>query len=61
MSDDDEVIYAKRQKTIHYGSLEDTMEARMKILRNEPEIQSAPTASIKPADIPEYFDIDIEV
>lgn len=61
MSDDEEVIYAKRQKTIRYGTLEETMEARMKILRNDPEIQSAPTAPISKADIPEYFDIDTEV
>jgi U4/U6 small nuclear ribonucleoprotein PRP4 len=60
MSDDEEIVYAKRQKTIHYGTLEETMEARMKILRNEPEVQSQPTAPIK-ADIPEYFDIDTEV
>ncbi len=60
MSDDEEVIYAKRQKTIHYGSLEETMENRLKNVKNDLEIQSAPTASIK-TDIPEYFDIDNEV
>lgn len=62
MSDDEEIIYAKRQKTIHYGTLEETMEARLKNLRNDPEIQSAPTAAIlSKNDIPEYFDIESEV
>lgn len=62
MSDDEEVIYAKRQKTIHYGSLEETMEARIKLARNESEVQSAQTAPIQKADVvPEYFDIDNEV
>lgn len=63
MSDDEEVIYAKRQKTIHYGTLEETMQERMKHMRNESEIsnsQSSTTISGK-AEITEYFDIDNEM
>jgi len=29
MSDDDEITYVKKQKTIHYGSLEDQERARL--------------------------------
>lgn len=66
MSDDEEVIYAKRQKTIHYGTLEDTMLERMKHLRNDPEPSTAPsstttTATTGKAEIPEYFDIENEM
>jgi hypothetical protein len=59
MSDEDEVIYVKRQKTIHYGSLEETMENRMKMMRTEVE-SSAPTIQSN-SQVPEYFDIDEEV
>lgn len=29
MSDDEEIVYVKKQKTIHYGSLEDQERARL--------------------------------
>lgn len=62
MSDDEEVIYAKRQKTIHYGTLEDTMLERAKLMKNENSETSAPTSTtIGKADIPEYFDIENEM
>lgn len=59
MSDDDEFVYVKKQKMTHYGSLEETMENRM---RNEVE-SSAPVASSGTSSnkIPEYFDIDLEM
>ena len=59
MSDDEEIVYVKKQKTIHYGSLEATMEERMNQSRMEVE-NSGPTASSN-SIIPEYFDIDAEV
>jgi U4/U6 small nuclear ribonucleoprotein PRP4 len=61
MSDDDEVIYAKRQKTIHYGTLEETMEARMKHMRNEPEAKEATAPLTTSITKEEYFDIEGEM
>jgi U4/U6 small nuclear ribonucleoprotein PRP4 len=59
MSDEEEVVYVKRQKTIHYGSLEETM---MKQLRSEGAEISNSGNERKITDIvPEYFDIDAEV
>lgn len=64
MSDEEDVVYVKKQKTIHYGSLE---EAMIKQLRSEAaETGSSATAtttnSAKLTDnVPEYFDIDAEV
>lgn len=56
------MVYVKRQKTIHYGSLDETMEGRMKLLSREVDNSSTPaqinTAS---AQVPEYFDIDLEM
>lgn len=62
-SEDEEVVYAKRQKTIHYGTLEDTMLERIKHLRNDPaEPSVAPsTATTGKVEIPEYFDIENEM
>lgn len=59
MSDDEEVVYVKRQKVTHYGSLEETMEKRMR----EEAQNSVPAVSNSgsSAKIPEYFDIDLEV
>lgn len=60
MSDDEEIHYVKKQKTIHYGSLEATMEDRLKQIRNETE--STPAQNFAPAaHVPEYFDIDLEM
>ncbi|KAG5682251.1 hypothetical protein PVAND_011615 [Polypedilum vanderplanki] len=65
MSDDEEVLYVKRQKTIHYGSLEETMENRVKHARIETESSNAvPTAasnSSNNSQLPEYFDIENEM
>jgi hypothetical protein len=63
MSDEeDEIIYVKKQKTIHYGSLEETMEQRMKLIRSEAENATPVVPSTQPsAQIPEYFDIDSEM
>lgn len=60
MSDEDEVVYVKRQKTIHYGSLEETMENRLRLEAEtaQPQLQSSSTTTAK---IPEYFDIDLEM
>lgn len=64
MSDEDEIVYVKKQKTIHYGSLEQEMENR---LRNEVENSqpvvpsSSSSAATLSAKIPEYFDIDEEM
>lgn len=62
MSDEEEMVYVKKQKTIHYGSLEETMESRLKQIRSEaenatPAVQSSSGSS----QIPEYFDIDLEM
>lgn len=57
MSDEeDEVVYVKKQKTIHYGSLEETMELRTRQTTNESE-----NSSVNINNIPEYFDIDSEM
>lgn len=64
MSDDeDEVIYVKKQKTIHYGSLEETMENRMKQIRSEAEnaTPAVSTGGSSSTQIPEYFDIENEM
>lgn len=37
MSDDEDLIYVKKQKTIHYGSLEDTERARLAALATKAE------------------------
>lgn len=62
MSDEDEVVYVKKQKVTHYGSLEETMENRMRLelsaLENSTPVSSSGASSTK---IPEYFDIDLEV
>lgn len=58
MSDDEEVFFVKRQKTIHYGSLEDTIESRVKQKKTENE-NAAP--EISQTQVPEYFDIDDEM
>lgn len=59
MSDEEEVVYVKRQKTIHYGSLEETMENRLKQMRSE--IESSAPATQSNSQVPEYFDIDEEM
>lgn len=59
MSDDEEIVYVKKQKTIHYGSLESAMEERMRESRMEAESSGPSTSSS--AVVPEYFDIDAEV
>lgn len=63
MSDDDEMVYVKKQKTIHYGTLEETMESRMKLIRSEIESSTPATQTRETslAQIPEYFDIDDEM
>lgn len=62
MSDDEEVVYAKRQKTIHYGTLEETMQERMKHMREQDTTNNTPsTVTTGKADIPEYFDIENEM
>lgn len=63
MSDEeDEVVYVKKQKTIHYGSLEETMELRMKQIRSEAENSTVSAASVGSSQpIPEYFDIENEM
>lgn len=49
MSDDDEVLYVKKPRTIHYGSLEDSEKARLAALEaggessNDGEESSAPS------------------
>lgn len=51
MSDDDEVLYVKKPRTIHYGSLEDSEKARLAALEaagdssNDAEESSAPSQS----------------
>lgn len=57
MSDDEEIVYVKKQKTIHYGSLESAMEERMRESRMEAESSGPSSSSV----VPEYFDIDAEV
>ena len=62
MSDDeDEVVYVKRQKTIHYGTLEETMENRMRHAKNETETSTTSNATSSNTQIPEYFDIEGEM
>lgn len=61
MSDEDEVVYVKRQKTIHYGTLEDSMlEARKQQQRR---IDESPANQVTPgsSQIPEYLDLDLEM
>lgn len=66
MSDEDEVVYVKKQKTIHYGSLEQAMLQQLRSEAAENNGSSATTTSsssaVKMTDaVPEYFDIDAEV
>ncbi|CAG9806088.1 unnamed protein product [Chironomus riparius] len=61
MSDEDEVVYVKRQKTIHYGTLEETMENRMRHAKNETETSTTSNATSSNTQIPEYFDIEGEI
>lgn len=61
MSDDDEMVYVKRQKTIHYGSLDETIEGRMKLLAREVDNSTSAPVNTSSAQIPEYFDIDLEM
>lgn len=60
MSEDEDTVFVKRQKTIHYGSLEETMDTQNKLARmdadNLPAIQATSAHHI-----PEYFDINEEV
>lgn len=61
MSDDEnEHVYVKRQKTIHYGSLEAEMELRMKQIRKEAENAATETGTSS-TKVQEYFDIDLEM
>lgn len=55
MSDDDEIVYVKKQKTIHYGSLEDS--ERIKQLKSE--IENIDSGQIHISK--EYFDIENEM
>lgn len=59
MSDEEEVVYVKKLKTIHYGSLEETMENRLKNIRNE-LAENNNSASVN-SQVPEYFDIENEM
>ncbi|KAJ8921763.1 hypothetical protein NQ315_008388 [Exocentrus adspersus] len=52
MSDDDEVQYIKKQKTIHYGSLEDTERARIEA-QNETSNDSEPPPTSATPQVPE--------
>jgi hypothetical protein len=62
MSDDeDEVVYVKRQKTIHYGTLEETMENRIRHAKNETETSTSSNVTSSNTQIPEYFDIEGEM
>lgn len=59
MSDDEEIVYVKKQKTIHYGSLED-QERAAKIAKFENEgsdLQTAGQINISH----EYFDLEQEM
>lgn len=61
MSDEDEVVYVKRQKTIHYGQLEDSMlEVRKQQQRR---IDESPATQVTQSNsqIPEYLDLDLEM
>lgn len=61
MSDEDEIVYVKKQKTIHYGSLEQEMENRLRseVENSQPVVSSS--SSNATSKIPEYFDIDEEM
>lgn len=58
MSDEeDNIIYVKKQKTIHYGSLEDSERARQTKASEAEEFSSSAQIHISS----DYFDIDQEV
>lgn len=63
MSDDEELVYVKRPKTIHYGSLEDT--ERMRQLKDSgSDLYGGPGSSSDIGQIytsSEYFDLENEV
>lgn len=48
MSDDDEVQYIKKQKTIHYGSLEDAERARLEAQGETSNDSEPPATSAAP-------------
>lgn len=58
MSDEDEIIYVKRQKTIHYGSLETAMMENLKQMR-ESEANANQNSSLKESK--ELFDLEAEM
>lgn len=64
MSDEEDVRYVKRQKTIHYGTLEQEMARQMRESAENKNGSSAAstTSAVKmTTNVPEYFDIDAEV
>lgn len=64
MSDEEDVRYVKRQKTIHYGTLEQEMARQMRESaenKNGSSTASTTSAVKMTTNVPEYFDIDAEV
>lgn len=62
MSDDEELVYVKRPRTIHYGSLEESEKARQNALEAENgdfRMDTGPTPA--PTSTSDYFNIDDEV
>lgn len=59
MSDDEEVVYVKKQKTIHYGSLENS--EREKISKGAEDAADTKTDSGQINISSEYFDIEQEM
>lgn len=65
MSDDEEIQYVKKQKTIHYGSLETS--ERAKLVKNETGTNGSDSIADIVKESPQihtsndYFDIEDEV
>lgn len=59
MSDEEEVVYVKKQKTIHYGSLEDQERAKIAKAENEGNENQSGSGQINISH--EYFDIEHEM
>lgn len=62
MSDDEELVYVKRPRTIHYGSLEESERQRQSALEDaDGGDYRMETSNGPPTNPSEYFNLDEEV
>lgn len=61
MSDDEELVYVKRARTIHYGSLEESERQRQNALDSAEAAMDTGVPSGGPASTIDYSTLDDEV